>query len=146
MNRQRQIGIIILLAVSIACASVPLKQRLVLSSQTVETVLGAAQDFERTAFQNSTIPGLDQAKHQAFAAALSKAFDAQIKLGTVLIAWHSGDPVPASLAELTMDVDEAFAVAQSLLPSGGQAADLVAKVQVVIDEALKLGNLVKGAN
>lgn len=145
MNTNRRTRIVLAtLLLAVGCASIPVKQRVVVGSQAVETVLGAAQDFERAAFAQSTIPGLTAAKHQAFAGALSKAFDAQIKLNTALVAWRSGEPAPATLAELQTDVNDAFAVAQSLLPAGGRAADLLAKVQAVLNEAAKLSELLKG--
>lgn len=127
-----------------ACAHLQTKQEATISLQSVDTALGAAQDFERTAYAQHTITGLTPALHQQIAAGFVKAFDAEIQAATVLKAWKAGDPTPTSLAALQGDVDQVLVLARQLLTSPAQI-QLLSEIQAVADTVLSVVNTVKGA-
>lgn len=142
-----QRALLVLLMLSAACASLPIKERLVKSAQATETALGAAQDFERSAFMSGAIPSLTPAKHQAISAAFSNAFGTQIKLATALRAWRSGDPKPASVDQLAADVRETLAVIQQATAGGtttGPASELIGKVNAILAEVAKVADAFGG--
>ncbi len=157
--------LIAVLALSIGCASLPVKQKAVDSLQTTETILEQAQSIERQlcnptlAAQTPPVPittctgptattiQLTDAKHQQIAAALSTAFGLQIKATTALQAWRSGDPPPADLVALQADVKEALGVVTGLVqgPQNGNLSALISKIQNVLDTLTNTLNSLKGA-
>ncbi len=139
---KRFVLVFALLAAS-ACAHLQTKQTATISLQSVDTALGAAQDFEQSAYANRTISGLTPALHQQIAALFAKAFDAEIQAATILKAWKAGDPYPSSLTELQGDVDQALVLARQILTSPAQQT-LLADIQAVADTVLSVVNTVKG--
>lgn len=147
---------VLIAALTIGCASLPLKQRAVVSLQASETALEAAHDAERllcspTADQTKAITrcdgaraaaiGLTDAKHQALARAFSIAFDMEIRAANALIAWHAGEPPPSSLADYQTTLKEILAVIGTTIPS---TETTVEKIQQAIDEAVKIAALLGG--
>lgn len=124
-----------------ACASLPVKEQAVKTTQTAEIALGAAQDFERATFASGTAPWLTVERHQAISRAFSTAFGTQVKLAIALDAWRAGDPKPADIDQLTKDVNDTLKVIQAAIadnPKAKGASDLLAKVQTIVDEVAKL--------
>ena len=98
-------ALVLAVSLTLACASLPAKQKAVNGVQLAEVTLGQAQDIERQlcnpqlAVQTPPVPittctgptaatiGLDDAKHKVFVQALSNAFGLQIKATTALEAW-----------------------------------------------------------
>jgi hypothetical protein len=138
--------LIILLAFSSACASLPLKQQAVQSLQGSETALEAAHNIERSLCFNlpATETGnhctnplaatvkLTDAQHQKLAQYFSNAFDVEIKAATALKAWKAGQPIPTDVAGYQTDLTAILTLAKTLDPG---ASTLVAKSQDAVDKA-----------
>jgi hypothetical protein len=128
-----------------ACASVPVKQRVSESHQSVRQSIVAVDDAERAicapAVPNTnhcTNPaavtvGLTDAKHQAFSNDLAQAYAYDEKAGAAIIAWHAGDPVPSDVTQLLTYAQRALAEATALGdgPLVDKATALVARVQAL---------------
>lgn len=143
----------VMLAASVtACASLPVKERGVKSSQAAEIALGAADDFERAAFLAGSIPQLSAMTtcspalapappactvHQKVSVLLAKAFNAQHRAGVLIQKWRAGEPPPSDLIVAAADLQDAIA-AIGEATSGTRAGDLVAKIQAVLDEVSQL--------
>lgn len=121
-----------ILSASIACASVPLKQRAVTSLAASEMALEAAHDAERsicapTADQSKPITkcdgpiaarlGLTDRRHQDLAQAFSRAFAAEALAAMTLRQWRAGDPAPTTLAEYQKIVNEILSIIIQYLPA-----------------------------
>ncbi len=132
------------------CASLPVKQRAVVSLQASETALEAAHDAERllcspTADQTKAITHCDGAQaaaigltddvHRRLARLFSIAFDAQEKAALVLKTWRAGDPAPASFADYRRVASEILGLVGEIVP---KEQDAVAKAQQAVDEAAKV--------
>ena len=128
---------IVILIISSACATtgLKLKQNAILGLQVSETSLEGAQNIERAlCFNNplqesgtnctNQIAGLvglnkiinDTTVHVQISRLFSRAFDAQIKAGTALIAWRSSDPYPTSVNDYLKIISELFDLVQQYLP------------------------------
>jgi hypothetical protein len=119
-------------SLSASCASVPLKQKAVLTVQASQAALGIVDDAEMAAYALQA-PGLTADRHRAFSRALSDAYAVQIKLATALQAWRAGEPVPASLDALLADAQQAWDVVTKLEP-GVPQTDLIAKMRAWLVE------------
>jgi hypothetical protein len=117
---------------TIGCASSPVKQSVVLSTQGIQTALGIVQDTERALYQGGTVKGLTPEVHTQISGLLAKAFDDQIKLQQALKQWRVDDPIPASLSALLTDMNQTLAVIFQLLPNAA-ATDLAKQVLAVLD-------------
>jgi hypothetical protein len=115
----------------IGCGGVKIKQNAVLSAQGIESTLRTARETELTLYQSGTVKELTPALHKQINSSLVKAFDDNILLAQALKAYRSGDPVPASLNALMIDVNDTMNVALKLLPSTA-TSDLVEKISAVI--------------
>lgn len=139
--------------VAAGCASTPLKQKVSNGHQTVRAALTAFDDAERAlcapdpATPNhctnaaAATAGLTDAKHQAISRAMADAYQKDEAVAVVLIAWKSGDPVPADVPTVLADANAALAVAQSLAPTNS----LVQKATAFLTAAQQLLLLLGGA-
>ncbi len=128
-----------------ACASLAVRERVVVTSQALQIVLGQAQDAEMRAYTGGALTGvLTPERHKAFHAALIQAFDAQSRLATVLKAWQAGDPVPPDLATLMGHVKNALAVLGDAA-AGTPLAGVIATVHLVLARAAELAVILGGA-
>lgn len=141
-RRTHVYAVLVLLLVS-ACASMPVKQKAVLSLQSVQVALGAAQDLERAAYQQQTIPGLTADRHKVISQAFVVAFDTQIKTAMVLQAWKAGDPVPTSLSQLHAAATDVLTLVSQLVTNASQK-DLVARAQEALDHIAAVVALLQG--
>jgi hypothetical protein len=145
---KRLLSLVLCVSLVSACASLPLKQKAVTSLQASEVALEAAHDLERglcfispatESGGHCTSPvaasvGLTDERHQQLAALFAKAFEVEIKAATVLQAWQSGDPAPASIAEYQADITAILNVARQLLASTN-AQHVIDKAQQAVDAA-----------
>lgn len=146
-SQQSRALLVALIVMVSACASLPVKEKAVKSTQTVEIALGAAQDFERATFAAGTLPWLTVERHQAISRSFSNAFATQIKLAVALKAWRSGDPKPKDVDQLAVDVGEALTVIQQATAGGkltGPASDLVGKINKVMTEVAAVAKILRG--
>ncbi len=152
-NALRHYVFVLMLGVT-ACASLPLKQKAVVSLQASETALEASHDAERllcSPTSNQALPiktcdgptaasiGLTTAKHQELARIFSKAFDTEIKAATVLKAWRAGDPPPASVTEYQRDVNAVLILVSHMIPN---AHSVISKAQQAVDTAAAVVTLI----
>lgn len=143
----RRLIVALVLVASSSCASVPLKQRAVLSLQASANALDASHVAERqlcSPTADVTMPiarcdgaaamtiGLTDARHLALARLYSRAFDAHDKAATALIAWRAGEPKPATLTEYQTAINDIIALLVQFMPSGQPTAE---KVQDASEEA-----------
>ncbi len=133
-------------AVTVACASLPLKENAVKGLQASELALESAQTIERglcfiapttesgghCSNAMAATVGLTDARHQALASAFSAAFGVEIKAATALKAWKAGDPAPSDVATYRADAQGILLLVQTLAPG---SADLVSKAQLAVNEA-----------
>lgn len=136
--------ITLVLGFSIGCRSMPAKQQAVEGLQSVQTVLGAAQDFERSQYAAGNIKGLTAQVHRDISAGFSKAFSAQIEAGTVLKTWHPGDPLPVALTDISKYAVEVLTLVKAIPAEGGQA-QLQAQVQDILDRTAAIVKQLQGA-
>jgi hypothetical protein len=99
-----------------ACASLGTKQRAVAAYQGVETALGAFQDAEIALYASRSLPQLTDERHLQIHRVLADAFEAQRLAGFALLAWRSGEPVPASLTAWLDAVDRTLRSLTDLVP------------------------------
>ena len=148
------VGLVVGFAAVNGCASLPLKQKAVVSLQASETALEAAHDAERalcspTADQTKAIThcdgtqavaiGLTDARHHDLAVLFVKAFGIEIDAATALKAWKAGDPAPSSVAEYQQVIDQILALVKQIVP----ATDAIAtKVQQAVDQAAIIAGIV----
>jgi len=148
-------GIVLTLALfSGACASLPAKQKAVVSLQASELALEGAHETERnlcspTADKTQPITHcegvtaatlqLTDARHQQLATLFSRAFEAEGKAAQALKAWQAGEPAPASLAEYRKVIQDTLDAVLAGLPN---AATLIAKIKAAVDSAAQTAALV----
>ncbi len=141
----------ILLVLSIACASLPAKQRAVVSLGASEAALEAAQTAERLlcapgADQTKGIAhcdgptaatvGLTDARHLQLAGLFSRAFQAEIAAAMILQTWAPGQPTPASLTDYITIINQ---ILQLVATYGG---DVQSHTQTAVTEAAKVSTAV----
>lgn len=136
----------ILVVVTVACASVPLKERVSNGHQLARAALVALDEAERAlctpipatpnkcANPLAAQAGLTDARHQAFSARLVDAFTADSKVAIAIIAWKAGDPAPTDLTTLEADAQAALVAAEEI----GVASGLVSKAQRFLDDVRTL--------
>jgi hypothetical protein len=144
---RKRIGLTLATLGIVACASLPLKQKAVISLQASEMALEASHDLERslcspTADQTQPIRhcdgpqaatlGLTDARHSALAVKFSKAFDLEIQAATALKLWRSGEPAPADFAGYRQVINEILTDVLQFLP---KSQPIVEKAQAAVDEA-----------
>jgi hypothetical protein len=132
---------LLVVATMAACAHLGAKQKAVNGLRSTHLALSAAQDFERSAYNAKSIPGLTAQRHADISRAFSKAFANELVAGQALKAWRAGEPAPQSLVQLQKDVDDALVVAKAAVPSGGPLLD---KVQAVFDEIARVAAALTG--
>jgi hypothetical protein len=139
--------LILALATLVACASVPIKQRVSDTHQAVHQALVLVDDAERTLCQpiqatpnrcgNAAAAsiGLTDEKHQALSRQLADAYAVDAKVGAAVIAWRAGDPVPSDLETL-------FSYATQILQTANTLTDqpLIDKAQTFL---ARIGSLVQ---
>ena len=134
-----------LAALVAGCGAVPLKQKAVLTVQTAETALGAAQDTERSLYLQGTLPALTPERHKDISQAFSKAFQAQIDVTTALKAWRSEDPVPTSVTEILGYAQETWDVVAAIVPQLDAKTPsekaFVERIRVWVKEVIDLAKL-----
>jgi hypothetical protein len=147
MKRIYLSGLLVALVLAVSCASLPLKQKAVVSLAASETALEAAHDTERalcapTADQTKAITHCDgaqaatlqltDARHVAIAAVFSKAFDTEIKAAEALKVWRAGEPAPVGVAAYQKDLADLLALVAQTIP---KSKDVVSKIQLALDQA-----------
>lgn len=160
------VGVVLLAAVlgaSISCASMPAKQRAVVSLQSVESALGAAQDFERANYvalgENvpasaalrklcppSALPAQLPANatvHQVVSCLFVQAFNSQMASAQALQTWSAGTAPPTFLGELRGEVDAIFGIVKGLSQNTNQQQFLTL-TQNTVDSVLSVVQLVGG--
>lgn len=142
-RRLTRLGTVLAIALMVACAHLPAKQKAVSGLQAAHAALASAQDFERQTYASGSLPALTAQRHADISRFFIKAFDDELKAGVALKAWRAGDPAPASLVDYQTDITQALAVARAVAPSGGTIID---KVQVVLDEVVKVILALQGGN
>jgi hypothetical protein len=156
------VGVLALVLSFGACASLPVKERAVQTLNATQNTLANIQDTERrlcNAAEYDASPTtpikacagpladatmLTTERHQRIAAALSKAFDAQIKASVVLRSWRAGDPVPATLPDIMDALETVTEVVRELAPN----SDLFRELDTILQARRELEELVaalKGA-
>lgn len=132
------------------CASVPLKQKVSATHQTLHQALVSADDLERAlcapdpaAVNHCTSPsapsiGLTDAVHQDISRKFVKAYENDLRLSAALIAWKAGDPAPKDLVTLVADAQATY---DAVKPLTGIGASLADKVQTWLDKAKALATL-----
>lgn len=155
MKRPFLVALAILVLTTACGGPVNVKQNAVVSLQSVETALGAAQDFERA---NHTALGLDgvasdahralcpaaalpvplpagATNHQVISCLLAAAFASQASSATALMNWQTGSPSPSVLTELKGELDALFGLVKGLAPTTNQQ-QLVTTIQNAVDGVL----------
>lgn len=100
-----------------ACASLPVKERVVQTLESAHAAAANAQDAEIRAWNAGAIPNYTEADHRAFHAALVRYFDAELALSAALLEWEGG-PAPESLGEAIAAIQNAVDVVAVLAPDG----------------------------
>ncbi len=146
--------VLVALLLAVSCASLPLKQRAVVSLSASETALEASHDAERllcspTANQAQPIThcdgaqaatiGLTDAKHQQLARLYSTAFAAEIVAATALKAWQAGDPPPVTIGDYRKDLDAILVLIGTTIPA---SQPTVTKIQAAADAAASVAILI----
>lgn len=133
-----------------SCTSVPLKQKVATTHQTLHTALIAADDLERqlcapdpARVNHCTSPsavtiGLTDALHQDISRRFVKAYETDLRLSAAIIAWKAGDPPPSDLTSLVADAQATYDAVKPLTGIGTALAD---KVQTWLDKAAALAAL-----
>jgi hypothetical protein len=143
------------MALFAACASLPVKQRAVLSLQASESALASAQDFERALCFNlpavesgeqCTNPlavsvGITDERHQNIAELFDQAYGIEKRADSALRAWTTGTAAPPTLATYVMELNQLLQIAKVLDPG---AAMFLNYVQTAIDSAQAIVTLVGG--
>jgi hypothetical protein len=129
------LGVFLFVLLTSGCASLPVKERAVQTLNATQTTLANVQDTERRLCNANAYAAAPSApikacagpladatmltteRHQRIAAALSKAFDAQIKASVVLRAWKAGDPPPATLPDILDALEAVAGVVKELAPN-----------------------------
>jgi len=135
------------LSMAVACASLPLKQRVSQTHQTVREAIVAVDEAERLlcgpmpapnenrcASPTAAAIGLTDAKHQAISRTLAQAYEADVRVGAAIVAWRAGDPPPADLDALLARAQETLSVAATVADStfASKAQTLVARAQRLV--------------
>lgn len=130
-----------------ACASVPVKQKVSASHQTLRQAIVAVDDAERLLCAPKPAPlshecgnpvaatlGLTNEKHQALSRALARAYEYDVKTGAAIVAWRAGDPVPSEIGQLMTYAQEVLVTANTLSDAAfiDKAQVLVARAQALI--------------
>lgn len=142
------------------CASLPAKQRAVLSLQATQTHLELVQDLERRlcnaqsfdvdptrpitecAGPVATALQLTTERHRVFAGHMATAYAAQRRLGAALLLWQPGSPVPAEVSTVEAQVRAALAVARSLVEED-ERRDLIDAGEALLDEVLAVVDILR---
>lgn len=137
------------------CASLPQKQRAVMSLAASEAALAASHDAERllcspTANQTTAIThcegaqasaiGLTDERHRQLARLFATAFDAEVKAATALKLWRAGDPAPSSVADYQRDVQGILSAVLVLAP---RTERVVSKAQEAVDQVAAVAALIR---
>jgi hypothetical protein len=138
--------LILALATLVACASIPVKQRVSNTHQAMHQALVLVDDAERTLCQ--PVPaatnhcgnpaaasiGLTDEKHQAFSRQLAAAYDVDVKVGAAVIAWRAGDPVPSDLQTLLSYATQILQTANTLTdqPLIDKAQTFLARINTLV--------------
>lgn len=139
---RRRLAIAVALIGALACASVPLKQRLTLGVQTAHTAVAGAQDIERALYTTQAVV-VTRETHARFAAFFVRYFSAEQKVATGLLAWRAGDPAPSDLADALQVLRETVAVAETLT-AGADRESLLGKLHAGIIELTRVLDALKG--
>ena len=136
--------LLLVLALSSACVSLPLKQKAVISLQASETALEGAHDLERSLCfvspatesgghctnPQAAVVKLTDATHQKLASIFAQAFAAEIKGATALKAWQAGTPAPSDVMSYQKDIQAILDTAKKLDPA---ANNFIAQIQSAVD-------------
>jgi hypothetical protein len=149
MRRIYLVGLLVAFVLAAACASLPLKQKAVVSLAASEAALEAGHDAERalcspTSDQTKAITHCDgpqaatlqltDARHAEIAKVFSKAFDTEVRAAEALKVWRAGEPAPAGVAAYQKDLTDLLALVAQTIP---RSKDVVSKIQQALDEAAK---------
>lgn len=128
-------------ATTLACASSQ-KQKVVVAYQSAESALGQFQDAEIALYNMKTVASLTEEKHKAIHAALAKAFDAQIKVGSGLLIWETGKPAPASVQQWLTEAERVLAELRTQIPDNDRlklVQALIPWIRAILDTVRLLG-------
>jgi len=125
-----------------ACANTTYKQRVVTAYQATETALAGFQQAEITLYEAKTATALTPEKHLAVHKALSRAFDAQVKVGDALLIWRSGDPAPVTVAEWFAGVERVIAEIRAIAPEN-ERLKLIQLIVPWVRAIVDVANLLK---
>ena len=163
------IAALLALAVSpVGCASVPARQKAVVSLQSVQVALGKIQDAEREICNTALYRSLDvleqwsvampvcegpnaaaarltTEKHKEISSVLAKAFALNQRAATALLIWQPGSPEPGEVTQLMGQAKSFLSVAQSLAATEQQKA-LVSLAAALIKEIEDVIDAVKGGH
>lgn len=142
MRACRLAPLLVVVALTAACASLPVKERTVQTLESAHAAASNAQDAEISAWQAGAIPGYDLADHQAFHAALVQYFAAEQALGEALLVWEGG-PAPASFDEAISAVQNAIDAVAVAAPDG-PLGTVLEYARVVLRFLLSLGAELNG--
>ncbi len=139
----RRLVAAILIAFTVSCASVPLKQKAVTTHQAMHLALVEVDDLERDlcapeptrtnhcTAASATLIGLTDAKHQRISNQIAAAYKVDIDLSTALITWRSGEPAPKEIDQMLMAAQETLTAIE---PLTGKGAGLVDKARSWINK------------
>lgn len=136
--------IVLVALLSFGCASLPAKQKAVVSLQASETALEGAHNLERSlcfvtpateAGGHCTNPQaasvkLTDATHQKLATFFAQAFAVEIKAAVALKAWQAGAPAPSDVTTYRATIQQILDTAKTLDPG---AASFIQQVQASVD-------------
>jgi hypothetical protein len=162
----------LILLVGAGCASAPPKQVIVISTQTLESALGIAQDAERSlCFTSPTTQsgpvctnpaaatlGLTSLTtcptptggtvpctvHVKISQAFVQAFTYEGQLATALQTWTIATGIPTSLSQVQAQAQAILAVIQAL-PLSSQIAAVLTDIQAIITQATNISSAITSA-
>ncbi len=128
------------------CSSLPVKQRISQTHQTIHQALVTVDDAEialcapkPAAVNTCGNPlaaqlGLTDAKHQSISRTLKSDYDLDRNIGIAMIAWKAGDPMPKDVSTLMADAQAILTTANSISDSSfvGKAQALLTHVQAMV--------------
>lgn len=111
--------LILALALSSACASVSLKDRITSGVQATNVVVNTAQSAEEAVRTSGVVESWTPERYRGFNAALVRYYDSMNIVIDLLVTWRAGDPPPANLeAQLNVAKESIEALIKTLPPSG----------------------------
>ncbi len=146
----------------VGCASIPAREKAVVSLQAVQVALGKVQDAEREICNTSLYRSLDVTeqwtvaipvcagpnaeaakltteKHKEISSVLAKAFALNQRAANALLVWKPGSPEPVEVTQLMGQAKSFLSIATALATTEQQkalvslGATLIKEIEAVID-------------